>query len=120
MCHLQKLYEKYRDKGLVVLGFNCFDLQGIARALLRENGVTFPNVRDGTRVAWKVLDKGYKGTGGVPLNYIIDPNGRVVDAWYGYEEGHPRALAALKQAGLPVEDQAGGTTGIQDANDARL
>jgi len=120
MCHLQKLYEKYQDKGLVVIGFNCSDHKGIARALLRENGVTFPNIRDATRVAWKVLDKGYKGTGGVPLNYIIDRDGKVVDAWYGYEEGHPRALAALKKAGLPVEDQPAGTTGTQDANDMRL
>jgi len=120
MCHLQKLYEKYRDKGLVVLGYNCLDQQGIARGLLRENGVTFPNIRDGTRVALKVLTKGYKGTGGVPLNYIIDREGKVVDAWYGYEEGHPRALTALKKAGLPVEDPTGGTMGTQDANDARL
>jgi hypothetical protein len=28
----------------------------------------------------------------------------VVDAWYGYQEGHPRALAALKKAGLKVEE----------------
>jgi peroxiredoxin len=70
--------------------------------LLRENGVTFPNIRDGTRVAYKVLNEGYKGGGGVPLNYIIDREGKVVDAWYGYEKGHPRALAALKKAGLNV------------------
>jgi peroxiredoxin len=104
MCHLQKLYEKYQDKGLVIIGFNCSDNKGITRGLLRENGVTFPNIRDVTRVAWKVLDKGYKGLGGTPLNYIIDREGKVVDAWYGYEEGHQRALAALEKAGLEVEE----------------
>lgn len=103
MCHLQKLYEKYQDKGLVILGFNCSDNRGVTRGLLRENGVTFPNIRDGTRVALKVLLKEYKG-GGVPLNYIIDREGKVVDAWYGYEEGHKRALAALEKAGLDVEE----------------
>jgi peroxiredoxin len=103
MWHLQELYEKYRDKGLVVVGFNCSDNKGIARGMLSANGVTFPNVRDGSRVAWKVLDKGYHGTGGVPLNYIIDREGKVVDAWYGYEKGHPRALTALLKAGLEVE-----------------
>jgi hypothetical protein len=41
---------------------------------------------------------------GVPLNYIIDAQGKVVDAWYGYQEGHPRALAALKKAGLKVDE----------------
>jgi peroxiredoxin len=103
MCHLQELYEKYKDKGLVIVGFNCSDNKGIARGMLVANGVTFPNVRDGSRVAWKVLDKGYHGTDGVPLSYIIDREGKVVDAWYGYEEGHARALAALKKAGLEVE-----------------
>ena len=60
--------------------------------MLRENGVTFPNIRDITRVAWKMLDRDYKALGGVPIHYIIDRDGKVVDAWYGYEEGHPRAL----------------------------
>jgi hypothetical protein len=38
------------------------------------------------------------------MNYIIDPQGKVVDGWYGYEEGHSRALAALKKAGLKLEE----------------
>jgi glutathione peroxidase-family protein len=104
MCHLQKLYEKYHDRGLVIIGFNCSDDKGITRALLRENGVTFPNIRDVTRVAWKVLRKAYKDSGTTPLNYIIDREGKVVDAWYGYEEGHQRALTALEKAGLKVEE----------------
>lgn len=108
MCHLQKLYEKYQAQGLMIIGFNCADGRGPARALLRENGVTFPNIRDGTRVAYKVLDKGYKGGGGVPLNYIIDREGKVVDTWYGYEEGHKRALAALEKAGLRVQQEGAG------------
>ncbi len=41
---------------------------------------------------------------GVPLNYIIDAQRKGVDTWYGYEEGHPRALAALKKAGLQIEE----------------
>ncbi len=36
---------------------------------------------------------------GVPLNYIIGSDGKVVDAWYGYEEGHPRAIEALQKIG---------------------
>lgn len=104
MCHLQKLYEKYKDQGLVILGFNCIDNKGITKSLLRENGVTFPNIREVSRIAWKVLDKGYKADGGVPVSYIIGRDGKVVDAWYGYEKGHPRALAAMKKAGLNVEE----------------
>jgi peroxiredoxin len=43
--------------------------------------------------------------GGVPLNYIIDREGKVVDAWYGYEEGHKRAIAALEKAGAKLDKQ---------------
>ena len=47
---------------------------------------------------------GYKMSG-VPLNYIIDREGKMVDAWYGYEKGHKRALTALEKAGLKLEGQ---------------
>ena len=104
MCHLQKLYETYQHQGLVILGFT-FEERNLAKLLLRENKVTFPNIRDGSRVAFKVLDKKYKGGSGVPLHYIIDRQGKVVEAWYGTQEGHPRALAALKRAGLEIEDK---------------
>jgi len=109
MCHLQELYETYQDQGLVILGFT-FEEKNQAKLLLRENGVTFPSIRDGSRVAFKVLDEKYKGSSGVPLHYIIDRQGKVVEAWYGTKEGHPRALAALKRAGLKIEDEHGEQT----------
>ncbi len=102
MRHLQKLHEKYRDKGLVILGLNSSDDKKIALEFLRENAATFPTILDSSDAADKVGYEGYKCTG-VPLNYIIDPQGKVVDAWYGYEEGHKRALAALEKAGLKIE-----------------
>ena len=103
MRHLQKLHEKYSGKNLVILGFNCSDDKKIALEFLGENGATFPTILDSSYAAIKVQMSDYKG-GGVPLNYIIDPQGKVADTWYGYEEGHQRALAALKKAGLKVEE----------------
>jgi hypothetical protein len=41
----------------------------------------------------------------VPLNYVIDREGKVVDAWYGYEKGHKRALAALEKAGFKTDEK---------------
>ncbi len=102
MRHLQKLHEKYSGKDLVILGFNASDDKKIALEFLGENGATFPTILDSSDAAMKVGWSDYRGSG-VPLNYIIDRQGKVVDAWYGYEEGHPRALAALKKAGLKVE-----------------
>ena len=44
MRHLQEISEKYKDKGLVVLGLNCSDDKKIAAEFLRENSATFANV----------------------------------------------------------------------------
>jgi thiol-disulfide isomerase/thioredoxin len=103
MRHLQQLHEKYSGKGLVILGFNCADDKKIALEFLAENGATFPTILDSSDEARKIQFSGYKGSG-VPLNYIIDKEGKVVDTWYGYEKGHPRALTALKKAGLKIEE----------------
>ena len=103
MRHLQKLHEKYSGKDLVILGFNCADDRKIALEFLRENGATFPTILDSSERPRKVGFRDYKASG-VPLNYIIDRQGKVVDTWYGYEEGHQRALAALKKAGLKIDE----------------
>jgi peroxiredoxin/outer membrane lipoprotein-sorting protein len=107
MRYLQKLHEKYNDKGLVILGFNCADDKKIALEFLHENGATFPTILYDASDAAKKVRRDYKMSSGVPLNlnYIIDRQGKVVDTWYGYEEGHARALAALKKAGLKLDEE---------------
>jgi len=104
MCHLQELHEKYKDKGMVILGFNCSDDKRIAMEFLKENSATFTNILDSSDAATRTGFEGYRMSG-VPLNYIIDKEGKVVDAWYGYEKGHKRALDALRKAGLDLEGQ---------------
>ena len=104
MCHLQTLSEKYKDKGLVILGFNCSDDKQIALDFMRENSATFPSILDSSDAAVQIGFSGYQMSG-VPLNYIIDREGKIVDAWYGYEEGHKQALTALEKAGLKLEGQ---------------
>jgi len=102
MRHLQELYEKYKDRNVVILGLNCADNKKIALDFLRDNSATFPNILDTSHTALKVVHDDYK-KGGTPLNYIIDREGMIVDAWYGYEEGHKRAMAALEKAGVKLE-----------------
>lgn len=104
MPHLQKLSDKHKDKGLVILGFNCTDDKKVARIFMRDKSLTFPNVLDSSDAAEKVISDDYKNRNGtVPLSYIIDTEGNVVDAWYGYDEDHKRALAALKKAEIQLE-----------------
>ncbi len=99
----QQLYQEYRDKGPVFLGFNCSDDKRMARAFLRANGITFPGVLDSSEAAARLVRTGYGDKAGIlPLNYIIDPQGRIVDGWFGQEQDADRVLAALKKAGLAL------------------
>lgn len=105
MCHLQDLYNQYKDKGLVVLGFNCSDVAQIAIEMLQDNGVTFPNILDSSDAAVEVCFRKYQGKWGsaVPMSYVIDREGKVVNAWYGYQRGHPKVKAYLKKMGITEE-----------------
>jgi peroxiredoxin len=84
---------------LVVLGVNTADDKKIARVFLKENGITFPIVLDCTPAAWQAMSQ-YEtiGMSAVPLTYLIGRDGKIIDAWYGYEPG--RAEKALKKLGL--------------------
>jgi len=100
---LQKLSENYKDRRLVILGFNCADDKRIAQNFMHENSVTFPNILDSSNTAEKVIFEDYRNRSGiVPLSYIIDTQGNIVDAWYGYDEDFKRALTALKKVGIQL------------------
>lgn len=90
---VEKLYKNYRERGLVVIGFNCADDREIALDFLQENSVTFPNIVNTSELAEKIAFFDY-GMTGVPLNYLIDSDQKIIDAWYGYDE--ERVLQALK------------------------
>jgi peroxiredoxin len=93
------LYEKYQNKGLVVVGVNTSDDRKIALDYLKENQVTFPMVLDSSAAADQALRQ-YETLGmlAVPMTYLIGRDGKVVEAWYGYSEG--QAESALKKVGL--------------------
>jgi peroxiredoxin len=99
MVHLQELHKRHADKGLVVLGFNFSDKKDLAKDLLAKKGVTFANILDSSKAATDAAIRGYK-TSGVPLTYMIDREGRVVDAWYGFRKNDPRVENALRRLGI--------------------
>ena len=65
-------WKRYRGKGALVLGLDLQDLSGNALAFLRENGITYPSLRDGTDASKRDLE-----ATGVPETYIIDKRGRI-------------------------------------------
>ncbi len=65
-------WERYRTKGALVLGLDLQDLSGNALEFLREYGITYPSLRDGSDASKRELE-----ATGVPETYIIDKRGRI-------------------------------------------
>jgi peroxiredoxin len=100
MPDVAALYAKFQDKGLIVLGVNTADAKEFVTEVLHQNHVTFPNIVDTSEDASKAMSQ-YETLGGasaVPMTYIIDREGKVVDAWYGDEQ--EKRETALKQLKL--------------------
>lgn len=75
---LQRIWEAYRDRGVVVVGVNIQDQEGPAREFVRRFGQTFPNGVDRTgRVS---IDFGVYG---VPETFVVDRGGRIVGKYSG-------------------------------------
>lgn len=96
---LQKIYETYADKGLLLIGV---DTDGVdakflqdqlsSRQDLKAAGITFPIAPDQD---FAVIDA--YGLEGAPLNIIIDKKGIIRFRHEGYEEGdEKRYVEALK------------------------
>ena len=86
----------------MVLGLNSADDRQIALDYMKANEVTFLNILDASDAANRAVAQ-YETLGGmsaVPMTYIISREGKVVDAWYRYEES--RTQQALKKLGLQV------------------
>ncbi len=70
---LQKTYERYRDRGLVVLGVDVNDFRQDARRFMRRYGLTYPVVYDG-----KGSTVGKWGVRGFPETFFVDRTGKLV------------------------------------------
>lgn len=71
--YLQSIYEKYRDRGLVVLGIDNEDLRTDARRFLERYGVTYPAV-----YSKGASSAGRWGVTGYPETFFVDREGRLV------------------------------------------
>ncbi len=82
MPHLNKLYDKYRDAGFVLLGVNIDDNAAKATELAGKLGLTFPVLLDTDKTVSKLYD-----IGSMPATVVIDREGRVRHLHRGYREG---------------------------------
>ena len=76
--HLQRIWDRYRDRGVVVVGVNIQDQDRPAREFLARFGQTFPNGMDPTgKIS---IDYGVYG---VPETFFVDRKGRIVSKYAG-------------------------------------
>ena len=73
MCHLQKLYGKYKDYGLVVLGLTPGrTARGRSQSAAGKRGDTFPNIIEDSEATRRVYEKDYPYAAW-PTSYVIGP-----------------------------------------------
>jgi peroxiredoxin/outer membrane lipoprotein-sorting protein len=89
---LQEAYATLATEGFVIVGINTADDPKRARDFLGKCGARFPVVVD-TSAAARDVQTSYQtlpGRTAVPLSYLIDAQGNVVEAWYGFDKAaHP-------------------------------
>ena len=76
--YLEQAWAQGRKKGLVVVGIDANDFRSDARSFMHRYGITYPVVYDGPG---KTL--GPWGIKGFPETYVLNRDGRVVDAFVG-------------------------------------
>jgi peroxiredoxin len=82
MPHLNKLYDKYRDSGFVLLGVNIDDNARKATDLAVRLGLKFPVLLDTDKTVSRLYDMG-----SMPATVLIDRDGKVRHLHHGYRDG---------------------------------
>ncbi len=94
---LQRLWERYRLEGVVVLGVNTQDGSDDARGFIRRFGLTFPSVRDGTDGTQRKFE-----TNQLPETFVIDAQGRLRQTFRGgLTTASERAIVEYLDAVVP-------------------
>jgi cytochrome c biogenesis protein CcmG/thiol:disulfide interchange protein DsbE len=75
---LEEVWREGRQRGVVVVGLDAKDFRRDARAFMRRFGLSFPVVYDGPGDRLESF-----GVTGFPETFVIDRDGRLVDAFVG-------------------------------------
>lgn len=83
MPHLNRLHERYRKAGFVLLGVNIDDQPKAARDMAQRLGVVFPVLFDTDKRVSRLYD-----VAAMPSSLLIDRDGRVRYVHLGYRSGY--------------------------------
>jgi len=94
--YLEQVWRDNRDRDVVVVGLNAKDLRSDAQRFVDRFDLTFPVVRDGSGDTIRKY-----GVTGFPETFVIDREGRVVEAFAGAvnsDEDKQRLRSAIELA----------------------
>jgi peroxiredoxin len=96
MPHLVAMYEKYKDKGFVVLAISLDGPESLAQvnSIVHDKKMSFPVLLDQET---KVIAR-YNPRRDMPFAVLIDRSGAIVDKRAGYTAGDEKSLEAKVQA----------------------
>lgn len=106
--YVEKWYEKYKDKGLVVIGVHTpefefeKDANNVAKAI-KDFGLIYPIVQDNNYATWNAFNNHYW-----PAKYFINKDGVVVSSHFG--EGDYDQSEKLIQQLLGVSEEVNNPT----------
>jgi len=95
--YLQRLHRSYGGRGVVILGVNCGDNRQSVVDFLTKNHVTYLNILVASDAEARFVNNTLNPTGAVPLTYILDTQGKVVEALLGYEADDTRIETTLEK-----------------------
>lgn len=105
MPHVQQVAAQYKDQGVVVLGSCTSDTRAAFEAWVRRNAERYPDIiwsHDAAERTDARASRALFGVGGIPTQFVIDREGRIVETLVGYMPGEVLLDAALAKAGIEV------------------
>lgn len=80
--HLEKLFNNYSKKGLVVLGVSLDEAgREHVKSFVKENALSYPIAMSNEKMV-----KDFGGIRGTPTSFLIDREGKIVKKWVGYRD----------------------------------
>lgn len=114
--YLKTWHEKYKDKGLVIVGVHTPEFEfekeekNVQKAL-HDFGITYPVMQDNDYATWNVYANRYW-----PAKYFIDKNGKIRSFHFGegdYDESEKVIQTLLKETGVEINNEMANPPGYQ-------
>ena len=106
MPHNQEVAAHYKDQDVVIFAVCVWDTRDKAEAWLKENRANYPDLHWAFDPAGRSDDNPAKklyGVSGIPTQFVIGRDGKIVEIISGYGKGENILEAALSKAGVKVD-----------------